>query len=137
MCWYWIFLLMIRRPPRATLTYTRVPYTSLFRSTLKEAGHQPASSSSRAIDRNSSGETRIAAPVGKARTQAGPPAIPLHISHLTAIFLGFSSPNCFLVHLGDGSLGPGPRPCSSQRSRPGLGGGAASKRTAPSGPFAL
>src|SRR3546814_9395559 len=65
-----------------------------FTATLKEARHQPASSSSRAIDRNSSGETRIAAPVGQARTQAGPPAIPLHMSHLTAIFLGFSSPNC-------------------------------------------
>src|SRR3546814_12000190 len=26
------FVLMLRRPPRSTLTYTRLPYTSLFRS---------------------------------------------------------------------------------------------------------
>ena len=30
------------------------------------------------------GSTRIAAPVGQARTQAGPPSMPLHMSHLTA-----------------------------------------------------
>ncbi len=57
--------------------------------------------------------------------------MPLHMSHLTAIFFGFSSPNCFFVHLGDGSPGPGPKPVSSQRSRPGLGGGAASMRITP------
>ena len=34
--------------------------------------------------RKSAGVTRIAAPVGQARTQAGPPAMPLHRSHLTA-----------------------------------------------------
>ena len=39
--------------------------------------------------RNSSGATRIAAPVGQARTQAGPPAMPEHMSHLIA-FLGVS-----------------------------------------------
>src|SRR3546814_4507377 len=93
---------------------------------LKEARHQSVSSSSRAIDRNSSGETRIAAPVGHARTHAGPPEMPLHMSHFTAIFLGFSSPHCFLVHLGDGSPGPGPKAVSSPRSRLGFSGGAAS-----------
>ena len=40
--------------------------------------------------RNFSGATRIAAPVGQARTQAGPPSIPEHMSHLIA-FLGFST----------------------------------------------
>jgi len=34
---------------------------------------------------NSSGFTRIAAPVGQARTQDAPPVISLHISHLTAV----------------------------------------------------
>src|SRR3546814_19057534 len=29
---------MIRRPPRSTLTYTLVPYTSLYRSTVNLAG---------------------------------------------------------------------------------------------------
>ena len=76
-------------------------------------------------------EVTVAAPVGQARTQAGPPASPLHMSHLTAIFLGFSSPSCFLVHLGEGSPGPGPRPSSSQLKRPGLGGGVASMRITP------
>src|SRR3546814_19833450 len=30
--WYWFILLMIRRPPRSTLTDTRFPYTTLFRA---------------------------------------------------------------------------------------------------------
>src|SRR5271156_2689514 len=33
---------------------------------------------------NCSGATRIAAPVGHALTQAGPPSISMHMSHLTA-----------------------------------------------------
>jgi hypothetical protein len=36
--------------------------------------------------RNASGLTRIAAPVGQARTHAGPPERSLHMSHLTAFF---------------------------------------------------
>ena len=47
-------------------------------------GHQSTPSSSRATLRKRSGLTRIAAPVGHARTQAGPPSIPLHMSHLIA-----------------------------------------------------
>src|SRR3546814_7243361 len=31
------FLLMIRRPPRSTLTYTLFPYTTLFRSAISDA----------------------------------------------------------------------------------------------------
>src|SRR3546814_14477481 len=31
-CWLCFFLLMIRRPPRSTRTYTLFPYTTLFRS---------------------------------------------------------------------------------------------------------
>src|SRR3546814_13334675 len=31
---YYIFFLMIRRPPRSTRTYTLLPYTTLFRSAL-------------------------------------------------------------------------------------------------------
>ena len=53
------------------------------------------------------------------------------IMGVTAIFLGFSSPSCFFVHLGDGSPGPGPKPVSSQRSRLGFSGGAASMRITP------
>src|SRR3546814_18282874 len=52
---------------------------------LEDRRHQSVASSSRAIDRNSSGDTRIAAPVGHARTHAGPPEMPLHMSHFTAI----------------------------------------------------
>src|SRR3546814_14696398 len=33
----WFFLLMIRRPPRSTLTDTPFPYTTLFRSELLAA----------------------------------------------------------------------------------------------------
>src|SRR3546814_9230463 len=36
---------MIRRPPRSTRTDTLFPYTTLFRSDLTEAGHQPMVSS--------------------------------------------------------------------------------------------
>src|SRR3546814_2487309 len=32
MCVAWLFFLMIRRPPRSTLTDTLFPYTTLFRS---------------------------------------------------------------------------------------------------------
>ena len=39
------------------------------------------------------GSTRIAAPVGHARTQAGPPAISLHMSHLTACLRRCASPS--------------------------------------------
>src|SRR5882672_8694003 len=39
-----------------------------------------------ATSRNCSGETRIAAPVGHARTQAAPPSMSLHMSHFTAFF---------------------------------------------------
>jgi hypothetical protein len=54
------------------------------------------------------------------------------MSHLTAIFFGFLPSGMFaLVHLGDGSPGPGPRPSSSQLSSPGFCGGAASMRITP------
>src|SRR3546814_9134312 len=33
----WLFFLMIRRPPRATRTDTRFPYTTLFRSDFRVA----------------------------------------------------------------------------------------------------
>src|SRR3546814_16827707 len=33
--------LMIRRPPRSTRTYTRFPYTTLFRSAVELGDHQP------------------------------------------------------------------------------------------------
>src|SRR3546814_20970443 len=33
-CFYLLFFLMIRRPPRSTLTNTLFPYTTLFRSFL-------------------------------------------------------------------------------------------------------
>src|SRR3546814_19114969 len=79
----------------------------------------------------------LRAPVGHARTHAGPPEMPLHMSHFTAIFLGFSSPNCFLVHLGDGSPRPGPTPGTSQRSRLGFSVGAASMRITPYGQLRL
>ena len=63
--------------------------------------------------RNSSGETRIAAPVGQARTQAGPPPIPEHMSHLIAFF-GVSELTLPSVHSWSGSPGPGPLPKNSQ-----------------------
>ncbi len=51
---------------------------------------QPAaggsSSATPAKSRNFSGDTRSAAPVGQARTQAAPPVRSLHMSHLTAFF---------------------------------------------------
>jgi two-component system chemotaxis response regulator CheB len=58
--------------------------------------HQPPPPSSRATVRNSSGATRIAAPVGQARTQAGPPFIPEHMSHFIAFF-AFSTPGSALA----------------------------------------
>src|SRR3546814_14007961 len=37
MCYsYFLFFLMIRRPPRSTLTDTLFPYTTLFRSLLRD-----------------------------------------------------------------------------------------------------
>src|SRR3546814_20413009 len=33
-CYYYVFFLMIRRPPRSTRTDTLFPYTTLFRSIL-------------------------------------------------------------------------------------------------------
>src|SRR3546814_3945963 len=37
---YFLFVLMIRRPPRSTRTDTLFPCTTLFRSGCKRAGHQ-------------------------------------------------------------------------------------------------
>jgi hypothetical protein len=37
---------------------------------------------------NCSGDSRLAAPVGQALTQAGPPARSLHMSHFTACLIG-------------------------------------------------
>ena len=51
------------------------------------------------------GETRSAAPVGQARTQAGPPARSLHISHFTAFFIAGSAPLAFALLL-SAVLGP-------------------------------
>jgi len=56
-------------------------------------GHS-TSSASLVNERNFSGATRIAAPVGQARTQAGPPSMPLHMSHLIAS-LACSAPAAF------------------------------------------
>src|SRR3546814_19054166 len=39
-CCY-LFLLKIRRPPRSTRTDTLFPYTTLFRSTVREAADSP------------------------------------------------------------------------------------------------
>src|SRR3546814_3188232 len=39
MCYYRLFFLMIRRPPRSTRTDTLFPYTTLFRS-RRQADHQ-------------------------------------------------------------------------------------------------
>src|SRR3546814_12021320 len=39
---YYLFFLMIRRPPRSTRTDTLFPYTTLFRSTGTAFGYQPA-----------------------------------------------------------------------------------------------
>src|SRR5258708_37111987 len=73
---------------------------------------------------------RIAAPVGHERTQAGPPSMPLHISHLTA-FLPVAT---FLSFLSIGaSPGPGPAPNSSHDSRPGFFGGFTALWNTPSG----
>lgn len=52
----------------------------------------------RATERKASGVTRIAAPVGQARTQAGPPALPEHMSHLIAS-LGDSAPSALAAFL--------------------------------------
>ena len=60
---------------------------------------------------NSSGETRIAAPVGLARTQAGPPALPMHMSHLMATLGGSAPLGLFFARQAlSGSPGPGPTP---------------------------
>src|SRR3954467_7860519 len=87
-------------------------------------------SPSRATVRNSSGATRMAAPVGQARTQAGPPSMPEHMSHLTARF-GVSGETRLSIHFFDGSPGPGPRPASSQASKGGFFGGTFSIRITP------
>jgi N-acetyl-gamma-glutamyl-phosphate reductase len=76
------------------------------------------------------GATRIAAPVGQARTQAGPPLIPEHMSHLIARF-GVSGLSRFSFHFLLGSPGPGPAPKNSQASRFGLRGGTLSMRMTP------
>ncbi|MFO0003931.1 MAG: hypothetical protein ACK559_22650, partial [bacterium] len=47
----------------------------------------------------SSGRTRIAAPVGQARTQAAPPSMPWHMSHFTAFLRLVSPPWCFFAAL--------------------------------------
>ena len=54
--------------------------------------HHSASSVSLVKVRNLSGLTRMAAPVGQARTQAGPPSMPEHMSHLIAC-LGLAAPS--------------------------------------------
>ena len=76
----------------------------------------------------------MAAPVGQARTQAGPPSIPLHMSHLMAFF------GCFSIlllaasrHFDPGSPGPGPRPKRSHWTNDGFGGGTGSIRITPYG----
>ena len=63
----------------------------------------------RATESIASGATRIAAPVGQARTQAGPPSIPVHMSHLIAFFgAGAAVPAACLRQALSGSPGPGP-----------------------------
>src|SRR3546814_8389063 len=42
MAFFIFFLLMIRRPPRSTRTYTLFPYTTLFRSLDPQPGRTPA-----------------------------------------------------------------------------------------------
>ena len=64
--------------------------------------------------RNYSGSIRIAAPVGQARTQAGPELNSLHISHFTAFLGMFLSFACFSV---PGSV---PMPNSIHNDRLGL-----------------
>src|SRR3546814_13673396 len=44
------FFLMIRRPPRSTRTDTLFPYTTLFRSRVKEGGTFSAGDMKRALD---------------------------------------------------------------------------------------
>lgn len=74
----------------------------------------------------------MAAPVGQALTQAGPPSMPEHISHFIA-FLGRSIfGSAFLYdHFLLGSPGPGPKPSIIQLSNPGFLGGSASIRMTP------
>ena len=96
------------------------------------ARHQAASSASLVNRRNFSGATRIAAPVGQARTHAGPPSMPEHMSHLIA-FLGASSPPFFpfFAHFSSASPGPGPEPKNSHLSSPGFFGGILAMRMTP------
>src|SRR5690349_21424185 len=68
-----------------------------------------------AYEISSSGEMRMAAPVGQERTQAAPPEMPLHMSHFTA-FLPTDS--AFFAY-GD-SPGPGPAPNASHDNSPGF-----------------
>src|SRR5690606_27952906 len=92
--------------------------------------HQPTSSTSLVKRRNFSGETRIAAPVGHARTQAGPPSIPEHMSHLIASLA--SSPCALALRQAElASPGPGPAPNRIQLRSEGLRDGFASIRITP------
>jgi len=59
------------------------PLPRRFSAPLGRARHYDVLSI-RATERKASGETRMAAPVGQARTQEGPPSIPEHMSHLIA-----------------------------------------------------
>ena len=70
---------------------------------------------------NSLGLTLIAAPVGQARTQAAPPLISLHISHLTAVF--FCSSDLFSKFQILFSPGPGPKPNNNQENKLSAGRG--------------
>src|SRR3546814_20029702 len=55
----WFFFLMIRRPPRSTRTYTRFPYTPLFRSAgaapRDRDGRRPAAAVAAALHRRARG----------------------------------------------------------------------------------
>src|SRR5690349_3401160 len=73
---------------------------------------------------------RMAAPVGHERTHAGPPEIPLHMSHLTA-FLPVATFFAFLSY--GASPGPVPRPNSSHWISPGFFGGLAAMWITPYG----
>ena len=54
----------------------------------------------------SSSPARLSASCGQARTQAGPPSMPEHMSHLIAFF-GVSGSTRFSVHFFGGSPGTG------------------------------
>src|SRR6185312_2436184 len=74
------------------------------------------------------GLTRIAAPVGHARTQAAPPGMPMHMSHLTACL----EPTRASIPAVDlSSPGPLPAPKNSQLHRLGFLGGIAANWMTP------